>query len=187
MKVATQTLLTSLTEAAKTNQAEVRRFKTLSLEQLNYKATPETWSILECIEHLNLYAHFYVVEIKERIDQTPHKTPNPIFKGSILGNYFEKSMLPKENLKKIKTFEDKNPNGSQLGIDVLDKFIAFQDKWFSLLEAAAKVNISKTKTSITIKMLKLRMGDTLRFVFAHDKRHIVQAMKIAGDFKAEVA
>ena len=43
----------------------VKTFRQLTNEQLNYKSSPETWSILECIEHLNLYGNFYLPEIEQ--------------------------------------------------------------------------------------------------------------------------
>lgn len=179
MKVATEVLLKDLINRAKQNRATAVRYKDLALDILNKKASAESWSILECFEHLNLYAAFYVPEVRNRIRTTRHKEAAAIFKSGFLGDYFANSMVPKPGMKTMKTFADKNPNGSALDAKVLDRFIAFQDEWLVLLQEAAKINLNKTKTSITIKVLKLRMGDTLRFVFAHDERHIVQAHALA--------
>ena len=178
MKIAAETLIQELTDLVKSNRETALAYKDLSLDLLNKKANPESWSILECIEHLNLYAEFYVSEVRNRIKTTRHKEATAIFRSGLLGDYFAKSMEPKPGMKTMKTFADKNPNGSTLDIKVLDRFIAFQDEWLVLLKEAAKINLMKTKTSITIKLLKLRMGDTLRFVFAHDVRHLAQAQRI---------
>src|SRR5690606_41809639 len=48
-----------------------------------------------------------------------------------------------------------------------------------LLEASKRVDLTQVKTSISIsKWIKLRLGDTLRVVIYHNRRHIVQALKL---------
>lgn len=85
-------------------------------------------------------------------------------------------MLPKEKLNKMKTFQSMNPAGSQLGTEVLEKFLKQQEELLALLEKAKTVDLAKTKTAISIsKLIKLRLGDTFRVVIYHNYRHIVQA------------
>lgn len=175
-------LINNLVHRTKNNIQRVKKLQSLSNEQLNYKSTFDTWSILECIEHLNLYGDFYLPEIDKQIKNSKHK-PTNTFKSGLLGNYFAKSMLPKEKLNKMKTFSDKNPNGSSLNIETINRFLAQQNTMLQLLKKAKKVNLTKTKTAITItNLLKLRLGDTFRVVIYHNQRHIVQAEKIMTSF-----
>jgi hypothetical protein len=47
-----------------------------------------------------------------------------------------------------------------------------------LLEAARTVDLTRTKTGISItNLIKLRLGDTLRVVVYHNWRHIEQAQR----------
>ncbi len=157
----------------------VQTFKELSDQQLNLKATDDSWSILECIEHLNRYGDFYIPEIQNRLDKSNHKASSA-FKSGLLGNYFAKSMLPKVKLNKMKTFASMNPNNSVLHKDVLDTFIYQQEQILDLLAKAKKTNMTKVKTSISIsKLIKLRLGDTFRVVIYHNLRHIEQAQRVA--------
>ena len=57
-------------------------------------------------------------------------------------------MEPKEEMKKMKSPEDKNPSGSDLELSVIKKFIDQQYKLLKFLELALSIDISKTKTSI---------------------------------------
>lgn len=163
----------------RTNQiiTEAEALQDLSLETLNKKPSPDAWSALECLEHLNRYGDFYLPEITQRIqDGKPGK--NGIFKTGWLGNYFAKSMLPREKLNKMKTFKSMNPAGSQLDKHTLDTFIDQQHEMLKLLIKADKVSLTRTKTSISIsKWIKLRLGDTFRVVIYHNQRHMVQAKK----------
>lgn len=89
---------------------------------MNNKETPEQWSILECIEHLNIYGEFYNPEIKACLDISKTSS-GKIFKSGIIGNYFYNLIKPKDKLNKMKTLKVNNPIGSYLDKSVIDKFI----------------------------------------------------------------
>jgi len=60
----------------------------------------------------------------------------------------------------------------------LTEFIAQQKQMIQLLNDAENVNLNKVKTSISIsKFIKLKLGDTFRFVIYHNLRHIEQAKR----------
>ena len=138
----------------------------------------DSWSILECLEHLNRYGDFYIPEINNSI-HTSQKAKDNEFRSGLLGNYFAKSMLPKEKLNKMKTFKVMDPVGSNLDSSILKKFITQQNTLLELLEQAKTVSLIKNKTRVSIsKWIKLRLGDTLRIVIYHNLRHIIQAEKV---------
>lgn len=179
MKIEANQLLDDLITRTKANMEAIRPFEGLSDKELNWRSSQESWSILECIEHLNMYGDFYIPEIIRRINEATKADSGTVFKSGWLGNYFAESMLPKDKLNKMKTFKDKNPMGSKLSREVLKRFIEQQKELINLLNAARKVNLSKVKTSISIsKLIKLRLGDTLRVVIYHNQRHLVQANKV---------
>ncbi len=176
MKINSQKLLQDLQIRTENSLQVAQQWLNLPLETLQYKPDAETWSVLEGLEHLNLYGEFYLPEIKRQMDKSAHQTATALFKSSWLGNYFALAMLPKEQLNTMKTFQDKNPNGSSLDKQVLAKFIAQQKETLTLLEQASRVNLTKTKTGITLTpWIRLRLGDTFRVVIYHNDRHIVQA------------
>lgn len=180
MKQQTEILLQDLMERTKQNINAVQKFSTLSNEKLNFKTDNTSWSILECLEHLNLYGDFYIPEIKKRIASS-NNAPNLEFKSGFLGNYFANTLLPKESLNKMKTFKVMNPAGSALNKTTIDRFLAQQEQLLELLNQVRKIDISKTKTAISIsKLIKLKMGDTFKVVIYHNQRHVAQANKILG-------
>ncbi len=173
MKV--QQLLDELTEMTQKNKLEVQAFKKLPIEKLHLKQNAESWSVLECIEHLNRYGDFYIPEIKHRIEKSKHKK-SETFKSGMLGNYFAKSMLPKEKGNKMKTFSSMNPLHCSLDKSVLDTFIYQQEQIIALLQKSRSTDLSKVKTAISIsKWIRLRLGDTFRVVVYHNVRHLIQA------------
>lgn len=156
------------------------KFNALSMEELNQRNAPESWSILECLEHLNRYGDFYLPEIDNRLKAT-QPSKNEVFNSGWLGNYFAISMLPGENgkLNNMKTFKSMNPIHTRLSEDTIIKFLDQQNRMLELLHQAQRVDLSKVKTSISIsKWIKLRLGDTLRVVIYHNQRHLKQASKV---------
>lgn len=180
MKIPTTDLLANLKQRTLDNQKRAKFLRQLSEERLNQRPGPESWSALECIEHLNRYGDFYLPEITQRIAQSDH-SPKAVFKSGWLGNYFAKSMLPKESLNTMKTFSSMDPMGSELDASVLSTFLQQQVETLSLLERAKEVDLTKTKTAISItKLIKLRLGDTFRVLIYHNQRHVLQAERALG-------
>ena len=174
-----------LTELKNTVQNHINFSKSLietSENSLQSKPNEISWSVLECLEHLNLYGDFYIPEIKKRLNQSKNNY-NPTFKSGVLGNKFALDMLPKKGMKTMNTFKSKNPINSKLNKEkVILRFINQQEKMLALLEMASTKNLTKIKTSITLPFLKFRLGDTFRFVINHNTRHIVQAQNMLNAF-----
>lgn len=156
---------------------QMKSIKSQGAKSLNAKLNDDTWSALECIEHLNRYGRFYIPEMKKRIS-VAKKSSNSTFTSGWLGNYFAKSMIPSTTMKPIKTFESMNPVGSKLDESVIDEFLTQQNYILEILESVRGKDLNKMKTSISISnLVKLRIGDTLRVVIYHNERHILQAQR----------
>jgi hypothetical protein len=158
------------------NQAE--KLKLADKQSLNWKENPTSWSVLECLEHLNLYGDFYLPQMEAKIQQSDTKSDLE-FKSGILGNYFAKSMLPKEKLNKMKTFKDKNPLNAPLDEGVIDKFISQQIKLLDILNGSRNVSLNKIKISTSISsLIRMNLGDTFQFFINHIIRHFKQIERI---------
>lgn len=180
-------LIEELIEITYSNMNEVQAFLHLPIEKLKQKQNAQSWNILECIEHLNRYGDFYIPEINRRIENSKYKRSEN-FKSGILGNYFAKSMLPKEELNKMKTFKIMNPLNCSLDKSVLDKFLFQQKQILQLLEKSKNTDLTRIKTSISIsKWIKIRLGDTFRVVIYHNLRHMVQAKNILNKPAGNIA
>lgn len=175
MKIPTEQLLNDLKNITAENMYFAENILNQPDELLNFRLSEKKWSVLECFEHLNRYGKFYIPEIGQRINNSGTK-PTEIFNSGILGNYFAESMLPNKGLEKMKTFRSMNPLYSNLDKKVLDEFIAQQKQIIILLNNAEKIDLNKTKTGTSISnLIRLKLGDTFRFVVYHNLRHIEQA------------
>lgn len=177
MKTTTTALIDDLLSRTHENLFAAEEFKALSFIDLNSRPAPGSWNVLECFEHLNYYGKFYIPEIDKQISKSPHPAEEA-FRSGFLGNYFAKSMLPKEKQGKMKTLKSQDPIGKTLSKEVVDLFIDHQHQLLILLDRAKKVSLNRTKTGISIsKYLRLRLGDTFRVLVYHNQRHILQAKR----------
>ena len=81
MVLTSNNLLQDLLELTRKNLYTAKNFKNQSTDYLNWKENPESWSVLECIEHLNRYGDFYIPEIRKKIKTSQHKS-SEIFKSN---------------------------------------------------------------------------------------------------------
>jgi hypothetical protein len=158
---------------------KVKQFETYNIKQLRFKEEGR-WSILECLEHLNLYGDFYLVEIEKQILENQHRHASK-FKSGLLGNYFANLMEVKNGkIKKMKAPKDKNPVNVALSVTTISRFLKQQDQLATLLNQCRSLDLTKIKCAISLtKLIKLRLGDTLRFYTYHIERHVVQAEAVA--------
>lgn len=154
-----------------------KEFKPLSINELNQKENVDKWSILECIEHLNRYAAYYVPAIRQGLEQAKATTANSNYKNGWFGKMSIDMMSP-DNAKKQKAIQKFNPVGSQLDTKVIDTFLAYQKELLTLIEQAKGKNIQQRKVPVEFfKLMKMKIGDALSFVITHQQRHILQAQK----------
>ena len=174
MEFETKSLIQELRALTQAAQTQALSFKSHSAEELNYKTNSTAWSVLECLEHLNRYGNFYLPEIEKCMLAAKSKGAL-VFKSGLLGGYFVK-MIKATNAKKIKASKEMDTTGAELSLSTVDQFIK-QVEWLDrLLLQAEGVNLTKEKTAISLtRLIKLRLGDTLRFVVYHNERHINQA------------
>ncbi|MBT1703399.1 DinB family protein [Chryseosolibacter indicus] len=176
-------LIQSLIEQTRQNINQVEKLKSNSLPSLSWRENAISWSVLECLEHLNRYGEFYLPQIENKI-RNSGTTAEPEFKSGPLGAYFAKSMLPKEKLNKMKTFKDKNPLYDKLDRSVIDTFINQQIKLLDLLNQSRNISLNKVKISTSISsLIKLRLGDTFQFFINHIIRHLKQIERIQEQMK----
>lgn len=171
----TELLIQSLVEQTRQiiNRAEV--FRELDVQTLSRREQPASWSVLECLEHLNLYGDFYLPQFQRKMANSPSK-PEAVFRSGWLGDYFAKSMLPKERLNRMNTFRSKNPLHSNLNKEVVSRFLKQQRALLDILHASRKVSLNRVRIPTTLSpLISVNLGDGFRFYINHMLRHMAQA------------
>lgn len=167
-------LIQDLIEQTRQILNKAKRLEGLDTTTLTWRHEQNAWNILECLEHLNLYGDYYLPEIEQSIKKSTTKSVTD-FKSGWLGNYFAKSMLPKEPLNKMKTFKNKNPINRELNKTTIERFITQQEKLLTLFNASQEVDLNKIRIRISISnLIRLKLGDTFQFYINHIVRHLAQ-------------
>jgi hypothetical protein len=136
---------------------------------------PGKWTVIQVLEHLNSYNRYYLPAIKKSLMQD--RPAVEYFKPGWLGDYFTKLMQPKEGVvkNKMKAPKDHRPAPFLDAMPVLNTFIEDQHQLLRLLDEAKQKDIGKLRTPVSIfKLIRLKTGDTFRFLIAHEQRHFVQ-------------
>lgn len=153
-------------------------FAPRGLQDLNYKPGTDSWSILECLEHLNRYCRYYLPLLQKAISGAPQAKPDQNIRYSFLGKYSIDMVRP-ANVKKHKTLKHMNPNNSLLTLEVLEEFLRHQQTLLTLLSKAASADLNRKTIPIEfMRLLKMRTGEALEFLVQHQQRHIGQAQRV---------
>jgi DinB superfamily len=135
------------------------------------------WSIAQCLDHLNGYGDHYFKVIRAAMAR--RNDVAELYKPTWLGNYFTKMLDPDSGKRKIKTFAKHNPPPSLDARAVVAEFIRQQEDLLTLLREARNKNLNAIKIPTTLsKWVRMNLGDTFRFVIAHNERHIRQAKRV---------
>lgn len=158
---------------------------TRSENQLNWKPSIDKWSVLECLEHIILSGQYYIDQANRKLSRkSPSSIPLVIdFKPGFIGNYSVKAMKPGPTGKisnKMKTFKRMEPGKSDLDQKrILADFTRYQADLLTVIERSKYYNINKVKIRSSIgNLIRFKLGDALRFVVAHNQRHIQQAVNL---------
>jgi hypothetical protein len=161
----------------------VQQWQMLPPTTMLHKEAPEKWSAAQCLMHLNSYGDYYLPAIARSIDEalSKHWVSTTNFKSSWFGNFFTEMMLPRDEagtVKKMKAPKNHTPRANSNSDVAIATFIDQQEKVLQLLEKAKAIDLKKAKTPISIsKFIKLPVGDTFRFLIAHNYRHVLQAKR----------
>lgn len=172
-------LIESLIRDTQEVKAEAERLTTLPHAELIQKPSADEWSVLECIEHLNIADVHYISQFEQKLGAAP-KSEETTFKPGWLGSYFVKSIKPKTDgtipspMKTLKKFVPE----IDVHHDTLSKFIEDQNEILAALETSKALDLNKIKiTSAIGAIVTFKLGDAFRFLIGHNQRHILQAKR----------
>ena len=158
--------------------AAADHLKTADPVKLGYTIKQGNWTVAQVIDHLNRYSRHYLPLIEKAMVQIPRED-NAWFVSGFWGNYFTKLMMPRnvyEIKNKMKTPKNFCPEKSVNIESVFNEFSQHQQKLIQLLEISRRRNLNNIHIPVTInRFIRLKLGDMLRFLVAHEQRHMIQA------------
>ena len=159
-------------------------FTNLTHEQLHWQPNDKSWSIAQCLEHLNAYYRYYIPVFNGKIANTRFNEPIQFFTSSPMGRAVYRSVkLGKVyNVKRVlNSRKEYNPlvNSSLKSENPIEDYLNFQDQFVEVIKASEKIDLRKTKCPLSLRpVVKLNLGDALTFMAYHNERHIYQAKRV---------
>lgn len=156
------------------------RFASLSTEQLGWRPAPASWSVGECLGHLITTNRLYLGCIDRLFaGAIPKATPDAGFRGGPVAARFIAALGP-DSARKFKApslFKPSAPGASgDVDPGIVERFIEQQAHMRSMVERCRGVDLRRAKVRSPVNgLIRFRLGDALRFLVEHGKRHLNQA------------
>jgi hypothetical protein len=171
-------LIDSLQNDVRQLAAAADSMKNMDKIKLAYPLTNGKWTAIQALEHLNMYNRYYLPLIEKAISEDKSGR-SAWFNSGTLGNYFVNSMKPADVFQvknKMKTQKSYNPPAALNAEQVINEFSQHQQKLIQLMNLSRTRDMNAIRIPITVtKYIKFKLGDTFRFLVAHEQRHLVQA------------
>ncbi|AII52765.1 DinB family protein [Hymenobacter sp. APR13] len=158
-----------------------QRFRPLTDDQLNRRPSPDTWSVGQCLEHLNIIGGFYLPTITRKLKQAQERgsTPAESVKHGYIGQKMTAALKAPPAEKAMKTPQQYAPSGSRLPRTVVEVFGRQLEELLQLLEQARRVNANAVRIpNPIIPLLWPRLPDVLEMLVVHIRRHVTQAERV---------
>ena len=157
-----------------------RVFGGLSAAQLNWKPSPERWSVGQCFDHLITTNRTFFRDM-EKIASGNHRTSlwgrvSPL--SGFFGRFILRLLDPAKGrrTKAPRVFE---PASSDVAPDIIGRFEEHQRELAALMRATAGADLARTiVTSPVSPVATYSLLDAYRIVVAHERKHFEQARRV---------
>lgn len=150
---------------------------------LKERPDPKTWSVLECLEHLNRTGRQYLRQSRKTLEHTPliKTTTYPVYRPRFWMRWFIGWILPPYRfgyVKAPKLFQPQHVDQLERHATI-NRFLDLQDDYLQLLEDYKQYRLDTVSFSSPITpLLKMNTAETLALTLAHQKRHFWQIEQI---------
>ena len=151
--------------------------KGLKGPQFNWRPGPRSWSIAECLLHLNIAGDRYVHVLEKTLEEA--RTRGLAGQGPFGYGWLGKWILanteppPKRKFKAPRSFM---PTEDQPVTAVLPTFMHLQEQLALRLEQANGLDLARVKVPVVgYEPVKLNLHATFAWIAAHERRHLWQA------------
>ncbi len=169
-------LLTS--ELAAADQRAECAAKGLSPEQLNWRPSPDTWSVGQCLAHLHIASEVYLpalsIALEGRQRSAVHKITLSRFSRWFIRNY----IAPNPGGTRARAPKKIEP-AKQVDPAILEAFLLSNQIAREFVARASAYNVNRIRfKNPFIPMLRFTVGTGLEIVTQHQSRHLLQAERV---------
>jgi hypothetical protein len=152
-------------------------------ERFNWRPDERSWSIAQCLDHLNVASRVYVVPMREALEKARRKGADrrgPIQPGP-LGRWFVASLEPPPK-RRLSAPKKIVPAARKGRAEVMEEWRRAQAEVRDLLREAAGLDLNRTRfVNPFIPLLRFSVGTGFRVIAAHERRHLWQGEKVRAN------
>jgi hypothetical protein len=158
-----------------------KMFSELKSEKLNWRPNSHQWSVVQCIEHLNVFGRTSLDAIDKMIrdgqSREMYRNDHSVRYG-MLGNLLIRSIEPPYRIK-FKAVKNIVPLAQDYEPEnVLTNLHLLHEELKARLSVANELDFVHIKHPIPPTNIKLPLGQWFALIAAHERRHIWQAQRI---------
>ena len=154
----------------------------LSEDQFIWRPAPGSWSVAECIDHLNVTARLFLPQLDEGIAEATRRGlygEGP-FAHDLIGRIFVRTMEPPARLrvKAPTSFQPVHRSRSE----IMAAFRAYQVQFVDRLRQASGLDLRRAKVhSPASTWIKMSLNSGFALMTAHERRHLWQAGRVTSN------
>ncbi len=174
-------LLKMIVATAEQNSEDARMVTAdLSETQLNWKPSPESWSMAQCLEHLAVATRGfdpYFSAVLEHAKRKPGMGA-PAYKPTMMGGWLARHVAP-ESPRKIRAPRIFRPADAFAIQNSLQMFLDEQQKFIDFVRRCHGIDYNKTRIrSPVTALVRYSLADALVITVLHAQRHLAQARRV---------
>jgi hypothetical protein len=163
----------ALDELVRTKENLLASIKGLSIEQLNFKSSPATWSVAQCVEHIAISESKIWTALEEAVKQPA----NPTKHNEVKFSDTDLIKMIADRTQKIKTLEPYEPKGRNFE-ECINEFSSNREKNLAYIRS--------TKDDLRNHYSKMPFGtldgfQVVIFMSGHTARHTAQIESIKAE------
>ena len=172
---------------AETYRDALRRMRALDAriddETFNAKPSPTSWSVGECVVHLNTIAKGYLPLFEGALEDAPNGS-GPYKWGWVSRRFIEAVRPGSRPIPTAGAMRPPATEGATSSIDrarAMARFEDDMDRYLAVLERADGLDVSRVRVaSPFLRILRLPVGAFLEAMGLHAQRHVGQAERAAA-------
>lgn len=154
-------------------------FGTLSRDQLAWHAGRGRWGVGHCLVHVARTNELYRGPLSEalRTAKAEGRTARGPLRGRWFGRLFTRAMGP--GGPKVRTKDFLKPRYAVIQAAALETFLAEQIRFEGILADARGLDLDAVRVVSPVSgWIRLGVGDAMRALVAHERRHLAQAERV---------
>lgn len=181
METSTPPEILALEEALNAAEREARALVAgLTEEQGAWRASPGSWSVAECLDHLAVANRVYLRAMQPAADRAAaqgRRRRRPARPG-LIGGLFVWSLEPPVK-SRGKAPQSIRPRSSPALADAFDQFLASQEEVRTFLRRYGEIDLAGVRfPNPFVRGVRFSLATGLHVIPAHERRHLWQASRV---------